>query len=103
MTKAKLKQIRSLIFEMEEEKERQYILGAWSLLNDTQEQIKKNKQSLNLLLAWIDEVPDVLVRRAIKLRFVDGKSWTEVSLKMGYTSPDGARKLVSRYLAKKSV
>lgn len=103
MDKEKLKQLRGLILEMEEEKERQYSQGAWSLFHDNSLVIERNKKSLDLMARQIEEIPDCLVRRAIKLRYVDGKSWTEVSLKIGYTSPDGARKLIDRYFEKTSV
>lgn len=103
MNKEKLKQIRSLICEIEEENKRQYSFGAWSLFHDNSLVIERNKKTLFLLARQIEEIPDCLVRRAIKLRFIDGKTWSEVSLKMGYTSPDGARKLIDRYFEKTSV
>lgn len=103
MNKEKLKQLRGLILEMEEEKERQHTLGAWSLFHDNSFVIERNKKSLELMARQIEEIPDCLVRRAIKLRYVDGKSWAEVSFKMGYASQEGARMLVNRYFEKTSV
>lgn len=103
MNKQKLKQLRSLILEMEEEIQRQHTQGAWSLFHDNSLVIERNKKSLDLMARQIEEIPDCLVRRAIKLRYVDGKSWAEVSFKMGYTSSEGARMLVNRYFEKTSV
>ena len=46
MNKEKLKQLRSLILEMEEEKERQHTLGAWSLFRDDNLAEEKKKEFL---------------------------------------------------------
>lgn len=103
MNKQKLKQLRSLILEMEEEIQRQHTLGAWSLFHDNSLVIERNKKSLDLMARQIEEISDCLVRRAIKLRYVDGKSWAEVSFKLGYSSPSGALMLIDRYFEKTSV
>lgn len=103
MNKEKLKQLRSLILEMEEEKERQHTLGAWSLFRDDNLAEEKKKEFLCSVAKEIEEIPDSLVRRAIKLHYVDGKTWAEVSFKMGYVSHDNARKIVVNYFKKKTV
>ena len=103
MNKQKLKQLRSLILEMEEEIQRQHTLGAWSLFHDNSLVMERNKKSLDLMARQIEEIPDSLVRRAIKLHYVDGKTWAEVSFKMGYVSHDNARKIVVNYFKKKTV
>lgn len=103
MNKEKLKQLRNVLFELEEEKERQHTLGAWSLFHDDTLAIERNKKELKLMAKQIEDIPDSLVRRAIKLRYVDGKSWLDVSLKLGYSSPSGALMLIDRYFEKTSV
>ena len=86
MQRDRLKQMRSLILEIEEEEERRYKCGAYSLLRE--------------LAAWIDSIPDSQTRRAFRLRYVDGLSWLAVSMRLGYTCEDGARKMIMRYLEK---
>lgn len=103
MDKQKLKRLRSLILEMEEEEERQHTLGAWSLFCDDILAEEKKKEFLRSAAKEIEEIPDSLVRRAIKLHYIDGKTWAEVSFKMGYISHDNARKIVVNYFNKKSV
>ena len=103
MNKEKLKQLRSLILEMEEEIQRQHTLGAWSLFRDDNLAEEKKKEFLRSVAKEIEEIPDRLVRRAIKLHYVDGKTWAEVSFKMGYVSHDNARKIVVNYFKKKTV
>ena len=103
MNKEKLKRLRSILSEIEEQKETQYTIAAWSLYHDDNFVMERNERFLYSIAKQIEEIPDCLVRRAIKLRYVNGKSWAEVSFKMGYTSPDGARKLIDRYLKKTSV
>lgn len=103
MNKEKLKQLRGLILEMEKEIEKQHTQGAWSLFHDYNVVIERNKEFLYLMAEQIEEIPDSLVRYAIKSRYVDGKSWAEISFKMGYTSSEGARMLVNRYFEKTSV
>ena len=50
MNKEKLKQLRSLILEMEEEIQRQHTLGAWSLFRDDNLAEEKKKNFYALLL-----------------------------------------------------
>ena len=47
---------------------------------------------------WIDSVSDSMTRRALRLRYLDGKSWSECARRMGYADESGPRKLVERYL-----
>lgn len=103
MHRRRLKQMRSLILEIEEEQARQYQLGAWSLLGDGRDAMRRYGAELKELAAWIDDIPDSQTRRAFRLRYVDGLPWAAVGLRMGYASPDGPRKLCERYLAGGSV
>ena len=48
---------------------------------------------------FIDNISDKLTRRIFALRFIDGKSWVRISLKIGGgNTADGIRKRVYRYL-----
>ena len=47
---------------------------------------------------WIDNVSDSMTRRALRLRYLDGKSWSECARRMGYADESGPRKLVERYM-----
>lgn len=100
MQRDRLKQMRSLILEIEEEEERRYKCGAYSLLGDDRDAVKRYGGELRELAAWIDSIPDSQTRRAFRLRYVDGLSWLAVSMRLGYTCEDGARKMIMRYLEK---
>ena len=81
MQRDRLKQMHSLILEIEEEEERRYKCGAYSLLGDDRDAVNQT-------------------RRAFRLRYVDGLSWLAVSMRLGYACEDGARKMIMRYLKK---
>lgn len=100
MRRDRLRQMRSLILEIEEEEERRYKCGAYSLLGDDRDAVKRYGGELRELAAWIDSIPDSQTRRAFRLRYVDGLSWLAVSMRLGYTCEDGARKIIARYLSK---
>lgn len=99
MRRDDLKQLRSLIMEIEEEEERSRFFGAWSLLDDVQGRTERNQARIRMIRAWIDDIPDSITRRAFALRYLDGLRWQDVAIRMGYDSPDGPRKLCERYLA----
>lgn len=67
---------------------------------------KRNRKNIKLekevsdAINFIDAIEDAPVRRALKLKYIDGLTWLDVGLRMGYTSVDGVKKLVSRYLNK---
>lgn len=103
MRKDRLRQMHSLILEIEEEEERRYKCGAYSLLGDDRDAVKRYGGELRELAAWIDSIPDSQTRRAFRLRYVDGLDWLCVAVRMGYGSPDGPRKVCERYLEKNSV
>lgn len=86
VNKSNLKYIRKLFFITRNQK-------------DVSSIIEKNKKLVSMIYKQINYIPDVSVRLAIKLRFVDCKLWSEVSYKMGYWSHDGSRKLLDRYFA----
>ena len=49
---------------------------------------------------WIDSVCDSMTRRALRLRYLDGKSWSECARRMGYADESGPRKLVGKLWSK---
>ena len=102
MQRETLRQINSLLMEIEEEERRRYELGAWSLFHDDGAARERNTDTIRTIAGWIESIPDSRVRRAFTLRYVDGLSWTRVAMRMGYQSPDGPRKLCARYLGKES-
>ena len=98
MLRHRLKQMYSLILEIEEEEERRQKMGAYSLFGDEDEKLSRYGDELRELAAWIDSIPDSQTRRIFRLRYVDGQPWAAVSMRTGYSSADGARKVVERYL-----
>ena len=69
------------------------------LAEDNKRNIKLEKE-VSDAINFIDAIEDAPVRRALKLKYIDGLTWLDVGLRMGYTSVDGVKKLVSRYLNK---
>lgn len=98
-----LKQVKSMILEIEEEERRRHELGAWSLFGDDAAFRERNMEQIETVRAWILEIPDSVTRRAFLLRYVDGMHWWEVAARMGYVSPDGPRKICERYLEKNGI
>ena len=103
MLRQRLKQMYSLILEIEEEEERRQKIGAYSLFGDEEEKLSRYGDELRELAAWIDSIPDSQTRRIFRMRYVDGQPWAAVSMRAGYSSVDGARKVVSRYLEKNGI
>lgn len=116
MTKRELRQIKSLVRELEEERERyarevrhhrrmEECYGVGCLIDSrplsaARDRLAKieaacedQRQEVEL---WIDSQTDSMTRRALRLRYLDGKSWTECARRMGYADESGPRKLVSK-------
>lgn len=123
MTKTTLKQYEHLLSELEEERARfskrreeatmiEYTYGAYSLFGVDEElrraeaRVKENAAihctAIAEIRLWIETIKDSQIRRAFKLRYVDGRSWADASRRMGYNDESGARKICERYLATKS-
>lgn len=68
------------------------------------QQIIEHKQKLaiieyNRLTRYIAAVEDSLTRQILRLRYIDGLSWTMVALRVGGSNTgDGCRMLVKRFL-----
>lgn len=101
MNRDTLKQITHLLAEIHEEERRKEIYGAWSLFDDDGDTVKKNAEKIKDIWAWIHNISDTVTRRAFSLRYLDGLSWCNVAVRMGYTSPDTPRKICERYLSRK--
>ena len=118
MTKDKLKQIGSLLAELEEERERfgreerhrrrmEEVYGVGCMFGEQAFECARNRlhciearcqDEQGEVRQWIDGVPDSMTRRALRLRYLDGRSWAECARRMGYADESGPRKLVERYL-----
>lgn len=118
MTKERLRQVESLLAELEEERERyarearhhrrmEEVYGVGCLIGgDALEMARGRLHEIEArcqdeqgeVRQWIDGVPDSMTRRALRLRYLDGKSWAECARRMGYADESGPRKLVERYL-----
>jgi len=58
---------------------------------------QKGKEELN---QWIEGIDDEFIRQILNLRFVQGKTWLDISLDLGGISgPDCLRMMVKRFLA----
>ena len=60
--------------------------------------LKIKKQEIE---SFIDNIEDSLTRRIFRLRFVEGKNWVQVAVRIGGdNTPDCVRKVVDRFLQK---
>lgn len=59
----------------------------------------KDLQTVEDGFSWIRGVDDPLVRRILILRYVEGLTWQRVAVRLGGTSADSCRMMVSRYLS----
>lgn len=53
------------------------------------------------VMAYIDTIPDPLMRMVFRSRYLDGKSWTGVAYAVKGSSADALRMMHNRYLARK--
>lgn len=100
-----LSQIRQQLEENQETK------GAYTLTGEETEHLEKVQEILKnkirerweerlRLENWLDEIPDSLVRQAVRLRYVEGLRWQQVAIRLGLESESTARIMVSRFLRK---
>ena len=100
-----LSQIRQ---QLEEEQETK---GAYTLTGEETEHLQQVQEILKnkirerweerlRLENWLDEIPDSLVRQAVRLRYVEGLHWQQVAIRLGLESESTARIMVSRFLRK---
>ncbi len=59
---------------------------------------KHRRQEKARLMQFINDIPDSLTRQIFLLRFVDGKSWNAVAMKVGGGAESSVRSIVFRYL-----
>lgn len=120
VTKDRLRQIESLVCELEEERERfarearhhkriEETYGVGCLFGerpfeDAQDRLRRIearcRDEQDEVRQWIDNVSDSMTRRALRLRYLDGKSWSECARRMGYADESGPRKLVGKLWSK---
>lgn len=120
MTKERLKQVESLILELEEERERfarearhhkrlEETYGVGCLFGEQAFETARERlgciearclDERDTVRQWIDSVSDSMTRRALRLRYLDGKSWSECARRMGYADESGPRKLVGKLWSK---
>lgn len=118
MTRERLRQVESLLLELEEERERfsrekrhrermETTYGVGCLFGerpfeDARDRLRRIeaqcRDEQDEVRHWIDSVSDSMTRRALRLRYLDGKSWGECARRMGYADESGPRKLVERYM-----
>ena len=110
MTKERLRQLDSLIDEQREEEERlarerrhiermEYEFGVGCLFGH--EQLEATRARVKELTAR-RMAEAATVRRAFKLRYLDGLPWGIIARRMGYANDSGPRMLCARHLAGES-
>lgn len=120
MTRERLRQVESLLLELEEERERfsrekrhrermETTYGVGCLFGerpfeDARDRLRRIeaqcRDEQDEVRQWIDSVSDSMTRRALRLRYLDGKSWSECARRMGYADESGPRKLVGKLWSK---
>lgn len=119
MTRERLEQYESLMQELAEEQERlaretrharriEETYGVGCLFgSDYLERSRARVRELTARRAaeadeirvWVERITDAQVRRAFKLRYLDGLPWGVVARRMGYSGDSGPRMLCVRFLA----
>lgn len=119
MTMERLRQLDSLIDEQRDEEERlarearhiermEKEYGVGCLLGYEQmeqsrarmrELTERRRAEAEAVRAWVEQIRDAQVRRAFKLRYLDGLPWSTVARRMGYANDSGPRMLCARHLA----
>lgn len=100
-----LSQIRQQLEENQETK------GAYTLTGEETEHLQQVQEILKnkirerweerlRLENWLDEIPDSLVRQAVRLRYVEGLRWQQVAIRLGLENESTARIMVARFLRK---
>lgn len=121
VTKDRLRQAGSLLRELEEERERytrelrhhkrlEECYGVGCLFGQSSVEMARDRlvrieqicedERADIQL-WIDGVQDSVARRALRLRYIDGRSWSECARRLGYADESGPRKLVAKYIPEK--
>nr|WP_297275142.1 hypothetical protein [uncultured Agathobaculum sp.] len=98
MERYDLRQVRSMIREIEEDEWRREVCAAYSLFDEDEYRAEYLKEAVRGIADWIGQIEDSQTRRAFRLRYIDGLSWAAVSCRLGYGEESGARKLCERYL-----
>ena len=116
-----MRQMEHLLSEMLEERDRierdkkrrewlEAVCGAYSLFGPddlaAREQaltckLRRYEQEAGEIREWIDNVPDSMARRAMRMRYLDRMSWSAIAVRMGYMSESGPRMLCAREMLKK--
>lgn len=100
-----LSRIRQQLEENQETK------GAYTLTGEETEHLQQVQEILKSkirerweerlrLETWLDEIPDSLIRQAVRLRYVEGLRWQQVAIRLGLENESTARIMVSRFLRK---
>lgn len=95
-----VKQLRDLTKEMEGLHKRYYLSpeGNYShIITHFYISIENMKVQTELKIQQID---DPLIREAIRLHYIDGRSWEMTAMILEYASPDALRKKVERRIKK---
>lgn len=121
VTKDRLRQAGSLLRELEEERERytrelrhhkrlEECYGVGCLFGRSSVEMARDRlvrieqicedERADIQL-WIDGVQDSVARRALRLRYIDGRSWSECARRLGYADESGPRKLAAKYIPEK--
>ena len=112
MTQAELREYRSLYKEVEElrrmlaEMEARRGTDRWTELSGTvyaarKERFEEAQRRASLLLERIETAIEALPsmeRRVIRLRYIEGVSWSKIAFVMGYSEPAVRQKIHQRAL-----
>lgn len=63
--------------------------------------VRKLKLKKQEIESFIENIEDSLTRRIFRMKFIEGKNWVQVAMRLGGdNTPDGVRMTVKRYLQK---
>lgn len=72
------------------------IIDLWDRLEARQ---MKCMEMLGAIYAFIDDIPDSLLRQIFTYRYIDGETWQQIAFRIGDHDEQVPRRLHNRYLA----
>lgn len=77
----------------------------WKLYEQRKIVLENKRKKLEVIEAWVNCIEEVQTRCIFKMRYIDGRNWTDIAIKTGYgNSPDYPRIMIrDKYLKENKI
>lgn len=75
---------------------------SWELYKKRLLELDKTRKKVEIVKRWVDNIEDVQTRTAIRLFYIDGKSWEQISEKLGLKGESTVRVCIRDVFFKKN-